>query len=294
MRILLEFKDVKRWPPLGKKGVLRGATFRVSAGEFVCVLGHPSSGIWTIPPLLFGLATATGGKIRILGSIGLDMEKKKKIAYVPKNFLPPPGITIREFFLLHAYLNRFSLPQSRLHSFLQEVHLYPHRHKLLEKLPASLLNLTYIAASLLPSPELVIYEDISEQVDENTAPLINDLLIEVVKHQGGVLLLSTGVGLIETLFHPYMYFFYKGKALGEGELADLNREEETLLVEVDGISEDLLHSDGVISVENLSDRCRLEILASSWSRLEKVILESGGIILSVDRQRFRIRDLLQV
>jgi len=294
MRILLEFKDVKRWPPLGRRGALRGATFRVTAGEFLCVLGHPSSGIWAIPPLLFGLATATGGKIRVLGSIGLDIEKKRKIAYVPKNFLPPPGITVRDFFLLHAYLNRFPLPQSRLNSFLHEVHLYSDRYKLLEKLPAPLLNLTYIAASLLPSPELAIYEDISEQVDENTAPLVNDLLIDVVKHQGGVLLLSTGVGLIETLFHPYMYFFYKGKTVGEGELTDLDREEETLLVEVDGISEDLLNSDGVISVENLPDRCRLEILASSWSRVESRIRDSGGIILSTDRQRLRIRNLLQV
>lgn len=294
MRTLLEVKDLRRRPGIPGKGVLKQISFSVKTGEVICLLGSTRSGLRAIPLTLFGLARSSGGKVRIFDDYSFDPGKRRRVAYLPAHYLPPGELSVTEFFQLSAALYKVPYSQDKIENLEKELDLYARRKQRLSGFSTGMKKLCFLAASLLTLPDLVVLEDFSAGLDEASGAKITELLQEVARRDGGVLLLSSRVGLLERALHPLCYFVHDGRVIKEGDLQELDLEEEIVEAEIDGVPEDILFTPGVIQSHELSDRVVLEVFPQGWNAVESKILDGGGIILTQSRKTLLMKELLDV
>lgn len=294
MRTLLEVKDLRRRPGIPGKGELKQISFSVKTGEVVCLLGSARSGLRAIPLTLFGLARSSGGKVRILDDYSFDPAKRRRVAYLPGPYLPPGELSVTEFFQLSAALYKVPYSQDKISNLEKELDLYPRRKQRLSGFSTGIRKLCYLAASLLAMPDLVVLEDFSAGLDEVSGTKISELLLDVTRRDGGVLLLASRVGILERAFHPVCYFVHDGRVIKEGDLQELEMDEEIVEAEVDGVPEELLSAPGVIRSQELGDRVLLEVFPQGWTAVESKIVDGGGVILTQSRRTLSMKEILDV
>jgi putative ABC transport system ATP-binding protein len=86
-----------------KTAILRGVSFEVAAGEFVCVMGPSGSGKSTLLHMLSGLDAPSAGTIELrgreLGKLGEEartLERRNSVGYVFQFFNLLPNLTVLE------------------------------------------------------------------------------------------------------------------------------------------------------------------------------------------------------
>lgn len=89
----------------GKTRVISDISFDVRPGETFGLMGLNGAGKTTLIKIMLGLMEAAAGHVEIFGKTTLDPEAKKKIAYLPEKFEPPPFLSALEFikFSLELY-----------------------------------------------------------------------------------------------------------------------------------------------------------------------------------------------
>jgi ABC-2 type transport system ATP-binding protein len=89
----------------GHGRVIDKVSFDIMSGETFGLMGLNGVGKTTLIKIMLGLMEATEGEVRVLGRHILDPEAKKKIAYLPEKFEPPPFLSALEFvrFSLQLY-----------------------------------------------------------------------------------------------------------------------------------------------------------------------------------------------
>jgi ABC-2 type transport system ATP-binding protein len=81
----------------GHGRVIDQVTFDVMPGETFGLMGLNGVGKTTLIKIMLGLMEATEGHIKVFGRESLDPAAKKKIAYLPEKFEPPPFLNALEF-----------------------------------------------------------------------------------------------------------------------------------------------------------------------------------------------------
>ena len=94
----------------GHGPVIEDITFDIMTGETFGLIGLNGTGKTTLIKIILGLMEAAKGNIEVFGHQTLDPESKKKIAYLPEKFEPPPFLSGMEFvrFSLDLYSRSFS------------------------------------------------------------------------------------------------------------------------------------------------------------------------------------------
>lgn len=90
--------------------VIEDINFDVKQGETFGLIGLNGVGKTTLIKIMLGLMEAKKGTVEIFGGKSLDAATKKKIAYLPEKFEPPPFLSALEFvkFSLELYKRPFS------------------------------------------------------------------------------------------------------------------------------------------------------------------------------------------
>ena len=101
----------------GKKAVIRGVSFNVSAGEFCALLGLNGSGKTTLLKAACGLLPARGGRCLVGGLDCTRLGEKKRaryISYIPQRYSDLSGVTVMDAVLmgLNARLNALESPSA--------------------------------------------------------------------------------------------------------------------------------------------------------------------------------------
>jgi ABC-2 type transport system ATP-binding protein len=93
----------------GHGPVIENVTFDIMTGETFGLIGLNGTGKTTLIKIILGLMEASKGHIEVFGHRTLDPESKKKIAYLPEKFEPPPFLSGLEFvrFSLELYNRKF-------------------------------------------------------------------------------------------------------------------------------------------------------------------------------------------
>jgi putative ABC transport system ATP-binding protein len=181
----------------GRVNVLRGVNLSLDTGQSLALKGESGSGKSTLLHLIGGLDSADQGQILIDGvdiaamdDVGRAGLRRGTVGIVFQQFNLIPSLTVASNIAFHARLagmydadwialliDRFGLAS--------QVVKYP------EQLSGGQLQRVAIARTLAARPRLVLADEPTGNLDEDTASTVMDMLLSLVVEEGTGLLMVT-------------------------------------------------------------------------------------------------------
>ncbi|MDR0932669.1 MAG: ABC transporter ATP-binding protein [Victivallales bacterium] len=191
-QIIVELRNVTRTYQIGKERlpVLRGVNWEILRGEWACLLGASGSGKTTLLNLIGALEKPDGGEIKIAG---VDVSKlsrrdaaqfrNRKLGFVFQSYHLLPELSVLENVMLpggFAGLSR-SAARSRAQELLEVVGLAERIKHRPGELSGGEQQRAAIARALLNSPELLLADEPTGNLDSRSGQAILDLFGELKK-----------------------------------------------------------------------------------------------------------------
>jgi putative ABC transport system ATP-binding protein len=180
------------------RAVLDAVNLEIEAGEFFVLLGKSGSGKSTLLNLMSGIDSADGGSVIIDGTDitklderQLTLFRRDRIGIVFQFFNLIPTLTILENITLPLELSGKSDGGKRARSLLDAVGLGNRAHDFPDKLSGGEQQRVAIARALVHEPALVLADEPTGNLDEETGKLILALLLELTRDAGRTLVMAT-------------------------------------------------------------------------------------------------------
>jgi len=198
--IMLEIKTLKKSYIQGSQNVeiFENLNFHVKEAKRVAIMGKSGSGKSTLLSLISGIIKPDSGVIK-LNSISYNDLKESEIndfratniGFVFQNFHLVSYLNALENVMLPAKVCNISNPKEKAIELLQSVGL-SHR---LDHLPAQLSGgekqRVAIARALIHNPKIILADEPSGNLDEETGIAVMDKLFELIKKNNMTLILVT-------------------------------------------------------------------------------------------------------
>ncbi len=180
--------------------VLHGASLCFGRGEIVAILGKSGSGKTTLLNLVSGIDRADGGAIWLAGANlsqmsdrDLTLYRRRNIGFIFQFFNLISTLTVWENLLLPLELNgmldRDGL--ARAENLLEIVGLNDRRKTYPDRLSGGEQQRVALARALVHDPNLILADEPTGNLDEETGRQVMDLLSRLVRDSGKNLLLVT-------------------------------------------------------------------------------------------------------
>ena len=199
--MLLDVKNLRKDYQRGSQhfSAVNNVSFSMAQTDFITIMGKSGSGKTTLLNMIAGLLTPTQGKITINGTNLFELDDKQvsafrnqNIGYIPQGSSLLPNLTALENIRLPFYLTKRE-KQSSLNYALE----------LLEKAKIGYLKDTYpanmsggemrriaILRALICRPQLVIADEPTSDLDEESSAQIMALLTEIHQQGTGLLIVT--------------------------------------------------------------------------------------------------------
>ncbi len=195
--MLLSLQDVTK-SYVGQVGpILRGVSLEVAAGEMVALTGESGAGKSTLLHLMGGLDTADRGCVFVDGTdltplddAGRAALRRGTVGVIFQQFNLIPSLTIGANIAFQARLAGRHDPD-RDHKLAARLGLQAHLAKYPEQLSGGQQQRVAIARTLAAAPKLVLADEPTGNLDEDTADTVFDLMCELVAETGAGLILVT-------------------------------------------------------------------------------------------------------
>jgi zinc transport system ATP-binding protein len=197
MASLVEVKDLSF--NFGSTQVLSNISFSINKGDFIGLIGPNGSGKTTLIKLLLGLYKPLKGTIKINNNNIASFSNWSKIGYVPQkatNFSDTFPATVQEV-VLTGCLSQKRFPKrysskdiNDALEFLKKVEMQDHAKKRIGELSGGQQQRVLIARALVTKPELLILDEPTTGVDQETQSKFYDLIGELNKEGISILLIS--------------------------------------------------------------------------------------------------------
>lgn len=180
--------------------VLRGVSVRVEPGELVALLGPSGSGKSTLLNLVSGIDTPDAGEVRLeghslgaLGERGRTLLRRRRVGFVFQFYNLLPTLTVKENLLLPLELTGAvsEAAEARAAGLLERVGLEDRADSFPDRLSGGEQQRVAVVRSLVHRPALVLADEPTGNLDEETGSDVMDLLVELVRRDGGTLLMVT-------------------------------------------------------------------------------------------------------
>jgi putative ABC transport system ATP-binding protein len=180
--------------------VLHGADLCFERGEIVAILGKSGSGKTTLLNLISGIDRADGGVIRLAGSTLTEMSdrqwtlfRRRNIGFIFQFFNLISTLTVWENLLLPLELNGMldAAGAARAETLLATVGLLDRRKTYPDRLSGGEQQRVAIARALVHDPMLILADEPTGNLDEDTGRQVMDLLSQLVRGAGKNLMLVT-------------------------------------------------------------------------------------------------------
>ncbi len=187
---MIEFHQVCKTYVQGRREVraLRGVSLRIDRGEFLAVMGPSGSGKSTLLHLAGALDLPTSGRIDIEGRSTADLTdgertlfRRRRIGFVFQFFNLIPTFTVLENVSLPLLLDgaRMAEVSERASGLLERVGLSGRSSHLPDELSGGEMQRVAIARALAGSPEILLGDEPTGNLDSATGAGIMALLQEV-------------------------------------------------------------------------------------------------------------------
>ena len=177
---------------------VKNVNFTLEEGDFVNIIGRSGSGKSTFLNLLSGLLKPTEGKIFAKGKDMSDFSdreiskyRNEVIGFVPQSLGTLPNLNVLENVSLPYYL--FKIDDSAYEKaamLLDEMGILHLKDDFPKNLSGGELKRVLIARSMINSPELLILDEPTSDLDKNTTMEIMDLL-KKINSKGTALIIVT-------------------------------------------------------------------------------------------------------
>ncbi len=188
----------KSYPgPEGPVPVLRGVDLQVQAGETLALRGESGSGKSTLLHLVGGLDRADGGRIVIdgqevtaLDDAGRAALRRETIGIIFQQFNLIPSLTVAANIAFQARLaGRHDA--TRAAELAEALGLTEQLDKYPEQLSGGQQQRVAIARALAARPALVLADEPTGNLDEDTAAVVMDQMLSLVTETGAALMMVT-------------------------------------------------------------------------------------------------------
>ena len=177
---------------------VKDVNFTLNEGDFVNILGRSGSGKSTFLNLLSGLLKPTEGKIFAKGKDMSDFSdrdiskyRNEIIGFVPQSLGTLPNLNVLENVSLPYYLfKRDDSAYEKAAMLLDEMGILHLKDDFPKNLSGGELKRVLIARSMINSPELLILDEPTSDLDKNTTMEIMDLL-KKINSKGTALIIVT-------------------------------------------------------------------------------------------------------
>ncbi len=196
---IVQIRDLsKLYAEAGRvRAVLEGIDLDIAEGEFFVLLGKSGSGKSTLLNLISGIDQADGGSIVVAGTEitrlderRLTLFRRDQLGIIFQFFNLIPTLTILENVTLPLELS--GRPgQSRARELLAAVGLADRADDFPDKLSGGEQQRVAIARALVHEPAVVLADEPTGNLDEETGKLILDLLLKLTTGSGRTLIMAT-------------------------------------------------------------------------------------------------------
>ena len=196
----IELIDVDKSYQEGERthAVLRGASAVVRGGERVAILGPSGSGKSTLLNLVSGIDLPDAGTIRVGGSDLAKLSERERtlfrrshVGFVFQFFNLLPTLTVLENLLLPLELTGSESGAERALALLASVGLEQRASAFPDRLSGGEQQRVAIARALIHGPGLLLADEPTGNLDEDTGERVVDLLDRLVSEAGTTLVVVT-------------------------------------------------------------------------------------------------------
>lgn len=186
--------------PGGKpRWALHPTSLEVETGSAVAVVGRSGSGKTTLLHLAAGIESPTEGSVYVhdedLGSLadkGRTLFRRQNIGLVFQFFHLIPHLTVLDNVLLPAMIaNDLTQHRDRATELLGRVGLAPRADETVEHLSGGEMQRVAICRALLRRPSLLLADEPTGNLDDETGRVVMDLIMDMVAEQGLTLVFVT-------------------------------------------------------------------------------------------------------
>lgn len=200
--VIVQIRDLYKTYHEGQRSlpVLEGVNLDIAAGEFIAVLGSSGSGKSTLLNLLSGIDSPDSGHILIdgrditpLSDRQLTLFRRDHIGIVFQFFNLIPTLTARENITLPQELSgsRPATAQARADDLLKQVGLGDRAGTFPDRLSGGEQQRVAIARALLHEPKLVLADEPTGNLDEDTGRAVIQLLLRLTREAGKTMVMAT-------------------------------------------------------------------------------------------------------
>ena len=202
----------KRYPaPGGDLHVVQDVSFQMTPGETLAIMGPSGSGKSTLLAMLGGLEIPSEGTVRLDGidpyaggSAERAAYRNREVGFVFQEHQLLPGCTALDNVVLPALATgRVTAAQERRgRDLLERVGLAERAGHLPGELSGGERQRVAVARAMLLEQRLLLADEPTGQLDSQTADGVTDLLVEMAREAGGMLVVVTHADSIAARIGP--------------------------------------------------------------------------------------------
>lgn len=183
-----------------QRTVLNDVSLTFESGEFVVLLGHSGSGKSTLLNLISGIDRPSSGTVRInevaiteLDERSRTLLRRDRIGFVFQFFNLIPTLTVLENVTLPQELAGHSakVAQQSALKLLEQVGLADRQNTFPDKLSGGQQQRVAIARALAHDPQLVLADEPTGNLDEETGQRVLQLLLNLTRNTHKTLIVAT-------------------------------------------------------------------------------------------------------
>jgi len=197
---MLALKSLKKAYPQGSQSIeiFENLNFHVARGERVAIMGKSGSGKSTLLSLISGIIKPDEGEIFLNDTAYKDLKESAlndfratNIGFIFQNFHLVSYLNALENVMLPAKVCKVSNPKEKAIELLKSVGLGHRLDHLPSELSGGEKQRVAIARSLIHNPKIILADEPSGNLDEETGNAVMDILFELIKKNNTTLILVT-------------------------------------------------------------------------------------------------------
>jgi len=197
---MLALKSLKKAYHQGSQSIeiFENLNFHVERGERVAIMGKSGSGKSTLLSLISGIIKPDEGEIFLNDTAYKDLKESAlndfratNIGFIFQNFHLVSYLNALENVMLPAKVCKVSNPKEKAIALLKSVGLGHRLDHLPSELSGGEKQRVAIARSLIHNPKIILADEPSGNLDEETGNAVMDILFELIKKNNTTLILVT-------------------------------------------------------------------------------------------------------